>query len=103
MPDLPTAGDSEQGWDDLLTELETDLAEIRSSAAPMTGRWAAPSTVGPIPAHLERRALDLIAAQQDVLGMLRREQLDIARHLAALHAVPSVSAAPSPVYLDVQG
>lgn len=76
---------------------------MRASVTPATGRWDAPSALGPIPAHLEQRALDLIAAQQDVLGMLRREQLDIARHLAALHAVPSVSAAPAPVYLDVQG
>ncbi len=68
-----------------------------SAAAP----WVGPERLGPIPAHLEDRAREILAAQRDEIERLQNEQRTVGQHLAVLRSVPSRRSDGRSVYLDV--
>lgn len=88
--------------------MEADLASATSrDQDPGQGQtqepWAEPADLGPLPARLADRADRILRAQHQALIALEHAKEDVAKHLAALDAVPSVRPSLQSVYLDVEG
>lgn len=100
-------------WLTVLAELELSLDDANRAAtafeqadaaghAPASA-WRPPATIGPIPAHLEERARDLVVCQQKLVRELDAARRLAGQHLAALRTVPPARDADRSVYLDVTG
>lgn len=82
-------------------EAELDIAGRPTSGALTVEPWVGPEHLGPIPAHLEDRAREILAAQRDEIGRLQDAQRTVGQHLAVLRSVPSRRSDGRSVYLDV--
>jgi hypothetical protein len=96
------AGDAGE-WDEVLAALAAQLELVVGDAftAQGAGSWSPPGRIGPIPARLEGRARQLLAAQRAVIDHLQQEQRVTGKHLRMVRAVPQVLGAGS-VYLDTE-
>ena len=56
-----------------------------------------------MPEELRERASELLARHKQILGVLRRAQHDVGKHLSALEAIPAGVRTGQSVYLDVAG
>ena len=98
-------------WEAVLEELETaldDAARAMSPAAAETAAetltaWRPPAGLGPLPAHLETRARDLLQNQRTLVGQLQAARKVTAQHLSAVRSVPPARSTAASVYLDVAG
>ncbi|KQO98228.1 hypothetical protein [Leifsonia sp. Leaf264] len=90
---------TEQKWDDYLTELELDYSYASARrVAPDEHTWRAPEDLGPVPEKFADRARRLIGLQTTLISELAAEQEEVGKHLAALRQVPKKQ--KTPVYLD---
>lgn len=103
-------------WLRVLNELELSLdtasrVATADATAESTGAdhpapasvWQPPAGIGPIPAHLEERARDLLTCQKKLVRELDAARRLAGQHLAALRIVPPAREADRSVYLDVTG
>lgn len=87
------------GWEAVLDRLEAD---IHLAFAGESSGWAPPADLGPIPAELTDRALQILSARHEAELMLAEKQSTVARHLNAVDSIPDSKARPRQL-LDVQG
>ena len=95
-----------EGWEAVLDRLEADLAVVEAQASGAVGSvepWAVPVGLGPIPEHLQERAVAIEERQRLVAPRLEAAKASAGRHLAAVRAIPTSSAPGRPLYLDAQG
>jgi hypothetical protein len=90
-------------WEEILAAMEAELAIAGRPAvgASMAEPWVGPEHLGPIPAHLEDRARQILAAQREEIARLQDEQRTVGRHLAVLRSVSFRRGDGRSVYLDV--
>jgi len=105
---MPSALAETSAWGPVLDELEQQLdaanhaatsTDVAESAVP----WQPPARIGPIPAHLQERARDLLLCQRKVMGELNEARRIAGQHLAALRMVPREPELSRSVYLDTSG
>lgn len=80
---------------------EGDAAGMSLDLAPIG--WTPPSGLGPIPAECVERARRIHTAQKHALGRMEEARASVAKHLAALEAVPASRDNGRAIYLDVTG
>jgi len=95
-------------WGTVLDELEQQLdaanrAATTTDAADVAVPWQPPAHIGPIPAHLQERARDLLLCQQKIMRELDDSRRIAGQHLAALRMVPPERELSRSVYLDTSG
>lgn len=89
-------------WTTILDQLEREIGVALAGGQSPSG-WQIPDDPGPVPQALRERAAQVLDAQRESLQILATTQLDAARHLSALRAVPDVAPSGRPHYLDVTG
>ena len=92
------------------TRVLDELAELSAGAGPDAGdsvirrlvRWTPPTDLGPLPAELVDRALEVLTGQAHVVEHLQQAVAENRRHARAVSTVPVVGSNPPAAYLDVQ-
>ena len=95
-------------WHEVLANMEHRLDDaaraMGDSASVVNGlAWAAPSSIGSIPAELAERARDVLINQRKIIAELDTAKRVTRQHLAAVRSVPPARNPGTAVYLDVAG
>jgi hypothetical protein len=103
----PEAHAIQQGWRDVLNELEADLASdkelIERSIIPSRPTaWEPPQHLGPIPIELRSRASRILGELGESSRRLTELRATTGQQLNAVRSIPSPRTGHS-VYLDVTG
>jgi hypothetical protein len=88
-------------WAAILDRFEADIALAVSGGAAQA--WSPPADPGPLPGVLRSRAVRLLDAQRESIGILARTSADASAHLDAIDAVPDSRNSGQALYLDVRG
>ena len=97
----------QQGWLDVLDQLESDLAADRAlierAVLPtQPTAWEPPQHLGPIPIGLRGRASRILGELGESSRRLNELRVTTGQQLAAVRSIPSPRAEKS-IYLDVTG
>ena len=95
-----------EGWEAVLDRLESDLDAAEAQAGgdgASVEPWAVPVGLGPVPEHLQERAVALEQRQLAVTPRVEEAKASAGRHLAAVRSIPTASASGRSLYLDVRG
>lgn len=94
------SADPTAAWAAILDRFEANIALAVSGGT--TEPWAPPPDPGPIPGALQSRAVQILEAQRESIGILARIRADAAAHLGALDSVPDSRHSGHALYLDVR-
>lgn len=95
-------------WSDVLDTLEDGIATAMTALdhpdVPMKAfLWSPPENLGPVPEHLQDRALQILDSQKALNSRLAAARQEAGRHLDALRSIPDRRRQDSSIYLDVNG
>lgn len=88
-------------WDNLLAEMESDLAWALNDNVAGLAAWTAPEDLGPIPDEFHDRARVLLTAQLAHAERLHRSQAALGRQISSIKLERSAHAPGPAAYLDV--
>ncbi|TWX38561.1 hypothetical protein ES689_07995 [Frigoribacterium sp. ACAM 257] len=102
----PRTDRTHAAWLAALDELEAVAGrdpQLAADGAGVSGAWAPPAGLGPMPAELADRAAAVAGAQRGALARLDAARKAVLAHLGAVRSVESSHEPERPVYLDATG
>lgn len=100
--------DWDRAWVAALDELELSVAdaeqllvgELPPATAVQSGRWVAPTDLGPLPETLQDRAIALNQRQLEVAGRIALALAATRKEHDLVHRLSRFTGAKSPIYVD---
>lgn len=100
--------DSDLQWANVLDTLEDGIATAMTALdhpdVPMQAfLWSPPEDLGPVPEHLQNRAVQILDSQEELNVRLAAARQSAGMHLDALRSIPERRRQDTSIYLDVNG